>query len=218
MAAAVAAAQHRDVGSSLAAARRWRQRGSETARRSLAAVRRRRQRQRRWRQRDCATSAAAWRRCGGGGSLKTQGIVYVAVDVLPGMVAQNSVRDGVDDRAHLVPWVSLWSLAAVRWRWQPEDSGHSLRCRRCSSRYGRSELCSRQRGRSCPPRSLGQPLASQTMTRTIGQKKRGGGMGISSTTHDKQKNATWARHFLCSFLYDRKKTWMTNEMAVRTGR
>jgi hypothetical protein len=61
-------------------------------------------------------------------------------------------------------------------------------------------------------------LASQTMTRTIGQKKRGGGMGISSTTHDKQKNATWARHFLCSFLYDRKKTWMTNEMAVRTGR
>ena len=39
-----------DVGGSLVAARRWRQRGSETSRRSLAAVRRRRQRQRRWRQ------------------------------------------------------------------------------------------------------------------------------------------------------------------------
>ncbi len=35
-------------------------------------------------------------------------IVYVAVDVLHSMVAQNSVQDGVDDRAHLVPWVNLW--------------------------------------------------------------------------------------------------------------
>ena len=34
-------------------------------------------------------------------------IVYVAVDVLRGTVAQNSVQDGVDDRAHLVPWVDL---------------------------------------------------------------------------------------------------------------
>ena len=36
------------------------------------------------------------------------GIVYVAIDVLRGMVAQNSVRDGVDNRAHLVPRVNLW--------------------------------------------------------------------------------------------------------------
>ena len=36
------------------------------------------------------------------------GIVYVAVDVLRGMVAQNSVGDGVDDRAHLIPRVNLW--------------------------------------------------------------------------------------------------------------
>ena len=36
------------------------------------------------------------------------GIVYVAVDVLRGMVAQNSVREGMDDRAHLVPRVDLW--------------------------------------------------------------------------------------------------------------
>jgi hypothetical protein len=56
VAVVVAAARHRDVGGSLAAARRWRQRGIETARRSLAAVWRRRQRQRRWRQRDCTTS------------------------------------------------------------------------------------------------------------------------------------------------------------------
>ena len=41
---------------------RWRQRGSETAQRSLAAVRRRQQRQWRWGQRDCATSVAAWQR------------------------------------------------------------------------------------------------------------------------------------------------------------
>ena len=44
------------------------------------------------------------------GALKERlDIVYVAVDVLRGMVvAQNSVRDGVDDRAHLVPRVDLW--------------------------------------------------------------------------------------------------------------
>ena len=36
------------------------------------------------------------------------GIVHIAVDVLRSMVAQNSVRDGVDDRAHLVPRVDLW--------------------------------------------------------------------------------------------------------------
>ena len=42
------------------------------------------------------------------GALKEHlGIVYIAVDVLRGMVAQNSVRDGVDDRAHLVPRVDL---------------------------------------------------------------------------------------------------------------
>jgi hypothetical protein len=54
---AVAAARHRDVSGSLAEARRWRQRGSETARRGLALVRRQRQRQRLWRQHNCATSA-----------------------------------------------------------------------------------------------------------------------------------------------------------------
>ena len=43
------------------------------------------------------------------GALKEHlGIVYVAVDVLRGMVARNSVRDRVDDRAHLVPRVDLW--------------------------------------------------------------------------------------------------------------
>ena len=31
------------------------------------------------------------------------GIVDIAKDVLRGMVAKSSVRDGVDDRAHLVP-------------------------------------------------------------------------------------------------------------------
>ncbi len=36
------------------------------------------------------------------------GILYVAVDVLRSMVAQNFVWDGVDDRAHLVPRVDLW--------------------------------------------------------------------------------------------------------------
>ncbi len=35
------------------------------------------------------------------------GIVYIAVDVLCSMVSQNSVRDGVDDRAHLIPQVNL---------------------------------------------------------------------------------------------------------------
>jgi len=57
----VAAARLREVGGSLAAA--WISvGGSETARRSLAAVRRRRQRQQRWWQRNCAPlSAAAWR-------------------------------------------------------------------------------------------------------------------------------------------------------------
>ncbi len=50
----VAAAQHRDVSGSLAAARQRRQRGSDTARRSLAAVQRRRQRQRR-----CGAAVAA---------------------------------------------------------------------------------------------------------------------------------------------------------------
>jgi len=43
------------------------------------------------------------------GALKESlGIVYAAVDVLRGMVAQNSVQDGVDDRAHLFPQVDLW--------------------------------------------------------------------------------------------------------------
>jgi hypothetical protein len=51
VAVAVAAARHRDVGDSLAAARRWRQRGSETAR-----------------QRD----VACWR-CDGGGSVSGGG-------------------------------------------------------------------------------------------------------------------------------------------------
>ena len=42
------------------------------------------------------------------GALKERlGIVYVAVDVIRGMIAQNSVRDGVDNRAHLVPRVDL---------------------------------------------------------------------------------------------------------------
>ncbi len=42
------------------------------------------------------------------GALKERlGIVYIAVDVLRGVVAQNYVRDGVDDRTHLVPWVDL---------------------------------------------------------------------------------------------------------------
>ena len=38
---------------------------------------------------------------------KSLGIVYIAVDVLRGVVAQNFVCDGVDDRAHLVPRVDL---------------------------------------------------------------------------------------------------------------
>jgi len=38
---------------------------------------------------------------------KCLGIVYIAVDVLRSMVAQNSVQDGVDDRAHLIPQVEL---------------------------------------------------------------------------------------------------------------
>ncbi len=43
------------------------------------------------------------------GALKEHlGIVYGAVDVLRGMVAQNSVQDGVNDHAHLVPRVDLW--------------------------------------------------------------------------------------------------------------
>ncbi len=45
------------------------------------------------------------------GALKEHlGIVYIAVDVLRGMVARNSVQDGVDDRAHLIPRVDLWHL------------------------------------------------------------------------------------------------------------
>ncbi len=36
------------------------------------------------------------------------GIVYIAIDVPPGMVAQNSVHDGVNNCAHLVPRVDLW--------------------------------------------------------------------------------------------------------------
>ena len=43
------------------------------------------------------------------GALKERlGIVYVAVDVFCGMVARNSVQDGMNDRAHLVPRVDLW--------------------------------------------------------------------------------------------------------------
>ena len=38
---------------------------------------------------------------------KVLGIVDIAKDVLRGMVAKSSVRDGVDDRAHLVPRVLL---------------------------------------------------------------------------------------------------------------
>jgi hypothetical protein len=38
---------------------------------------------------------------------KMLGIVDIAEDVLRGMVAKSSVRDGVDDRAHLVPQVFL---------------------------------------------------------------------------------------------------------------
>jgi len=38
---------------------------------------------------------------------KVLGIVDIAEDVLRGMVAKSSVRDGVDDRAHLVPQVFL---------------------------------------------------------------------------------------------------------------
>ena len=43
-----------------------------------------------------------------GAQMESLSIVYVAVDVLRGMVPQNSVRDGVDNRAHLFPWVDLW--------------------------------------------------------------------------------------------------------------
>ena len=43
-----------------------------------------------------------------GGALKESlDIVYVDVDVLHGMVAQNSVQDSVNDRAQLVPWFDL---------------------------------------------------------------------------------------------------------------
>jgi hypothetical protein len=37
-----------------------------------------------------------------------------------------------------------------------------------------------------------------------------------STTHDNQQKANWERHLLWSNLNDRKKTWMMNEMAIRT--
>jgi hypothetical protein len=100
VAAAVVAARHRDVHGSLAAARRWRQRGSETARRSvgaaaaaasavvtaallrdvggsLAAARWRWQQ--RWRQRNSAMVAAAWQRRGGG--------------VAPGVMGRRSFTD-----------------------------------------------------------------------------------------------------------------------------
>jgi hypothetical protein len=41
--------------------------------------------------------------------------------------------------------------------------------------------------------------------------------GISSTTHMTiRKTLLGHAIFFASFLYDRKKTWMTNEMAVRT--
>ena len=75
----------------------------------------------------------------------------------------------------------------------------SLHCRRCSSQHGRSELCSRWRGLLHPPHSLGQPLASQTMTilRMLEKKRAGGGGGISSTTQDNQKYASWAHHLFC---------------------
>ena len=39
---------------------------------------------------------------------KCLGIVYIAVDVFCGIVAQNSVRDNKDNCAHLVSWVDLW--------------------------------------------------------------------------------------------------------------
>jgi len=43
------------------------------------------------------------------------GVVDIAEDVLRlrGMVAMNSVRDGVDDRAHLVPRPRVLSLLAL---------------------------------------------------------------------------------------------------------
>jgi hypothetical protein len=56
------------------------------------------------------------------GALKEHlGIVYVAVDVLRGMVTRNSVRDGVDDCAHLVPRVNLWHRNNDKDDWAKEE-------------------------------------------------------------------------------------------------
>ncbi len=35
-------------------------------------------------------------------------VAYVAVNVLNGMVAQNSVRDRLENRTHLLPQVDFW--------------------------------------------------------------------------------------------------------------
>ena len=45
-----------------------------------------------------------------------------------------------------------------------------------------------------------------------------GGVEMSTTHHDNQQKANGARHLFGSFLNDRKKTWMLNEMAIRTRR
>jgi hypothetical protein len=50
------------------------------------------------------------------------GIVDIAKDVLRGIVAKSSVHDGVDDRAHLVPWVLIF-----RHRSQNNDDGRYAR-------------------------------------------------------------------------------------------
>jgi hypothetical protein len=39
---------------------------------------------------------------------------------------------------------------------------------------------------------------------------------MSTTHHDNQQKANGVRNLFGSFLNDRKKTWMTNEMAIRT--
>jgi len=84
------------------------------------------------------------------------------------MVAQNSVPDGVNDRA--------------------------------------------------PTSFLGSTFGIANNDNTSFKKKREGGGGgeVMSTTHDNQQKANGARHLFGSFLNDRKKTWMTNEMAIRT--
>ena len=59
-----------------------------------------------------------------------------------------------------------------------DDEGVVQAASGVGSRCGRSELCSRRCERSRPPRSLGRPLASQTMTILLSKRReRGGGGG-----------------------------------------